>query len=135
VAGRRARLTEPLTVLRGALWEQQGGPPQLTVLDCPALHLAGRGASDEHGHVIAVNLAAPIDHLLCQILHEEVHPVTDPVIRDTMSSIAQDTRTGTPGHALHAALEHAAVEVGEALIQARVPDWSAAYARWRSRFG
>lgn len=129
-----AQLTEPLAVLRSALWEQQGGLPPLTVLDCPALHLAGRGASDEHGHVVAVNLAAPIDHLLCQILHEQVHPVTDPVIRDTMSSTAQDTRVGTPGHALHAALEHAAVEVGEALILARAPEWSEAYARWRGRF-
>jgi hypothetical protein len=130
-----ARLTEPLTVLRAALWEPQGDPPPLTLLDCPALHLAGRATSDAHRHVIAVNLAAPIDHLLCQILHEEVHPVTDPVVRDTMPSTPQDTRAGTPGHALHAAIEHAAIEVGEALILARAPEWSAAYARWRGAWG
>jgi hypothetical protein len=130
-----ARITEPLTVLREALWEPHGDPPPLTLLDCPALHLAGRATSDANGHVIAVNLAAPIDHLLCQILHEEVHPVTDPVVRDTLPPAVQDTRAGTPGHALHAAIEHAALAVGEAVILARAPEWTDAYARWRGRFG
>jgi len=130
-----ARIATPLDVLRRALWEQHGEPPPLTVLDCPALGLAGRAANDLHGRIVAVSLAAPIDHLLCQILHEEIHPVTDPVIRETMPSATQDTRAGTAGHALHAALEHAAIEVGEALIAARASDWTGAYARWRGRFG
>lgn len=128
------RLSGPLTVLREALWESQGDPPPLTVLDCPALRLAGRGGTDTHGHVVAVSLASPVEHLLCQILHEEVHPVTDPVIRGTSPTVAQDTRAGTPGHGLHVAIEHAAIEVGQALIDARAPEWSAAYARWRERF-
>lgn len=128
------RIGGPLGVLRRALWEELGEPPPLTVLDCPALGLAGRGTGDRSGRVVAVSLAAPIDHLLCQILHEEIHPVTDPVVREAMPSAPQDTRAGTPGHALHAALEHAAIEVGEALILARAPEHSAAYARWRSRF-
>lgn len=130
-----ARIGEPLDVLRRALWEEHGEPPPLTVLDCPALGLAGRGASDSHGRIVAVSLAAPIDHLLCQILHEEIHPITDPVIRESMPSFSQDTRAGTPGHALHAAIEHAAIEVGEALILARAPAWAEAYARWRERLG
>ena len=130
-----ARVSGPLAMLRRALWEQHGDPPALTVLDCPSLGLAGRGANDQHGRIVAVSLAAPIDHLQCQILHEEIHPVTDPVIRETMPATAQDTRAGAPGHALHAALEHAAIEVGEALILARAPEWSTAYARWRARFG
>ncbi len=130
-----ARLTEPLGVLRQALWEPHGDPPALTVLDCPALDLAGRATSDAHGHIIAVNLAAPIDHLLCQIFHEEVHPVTDPIVRDSMAGDAQDTRVGTPGHALHVAIEHAAIVVGEAVIEARAPAWREAYTRWRARFG
>jgi hypothetical protein len=128
------RITEPLEALRRALWEQHGDPPPLTVLDCAALGLAGRGAGDRSGRIVAVSLAAPIDHLLCQILHEEIHPVTDPVVRETMRSTAQDTRPDTAGHALHAAIEHTAIEVGEALIQARAPEWTAAYARWRGRF-
>lgn len=129
------RIAAPLTALREALWEQQGAPPPLSVLDCPALGLAGRGGSDAHGRVVAVDLAAPVEHLLCQILHEEVHPVTDPVVRSSMSAVAQDTRVGTPGHALHAALEHAAIEVGQALVEARAPEWTEAYVRWRRRFG
>lgn len=129
-----AEIAEPLAVLRRALWEQRGEAPALTVLDCPALGLAGRGANDPLGRVVAVSLAVPAEHILCQILHEEIHPVTDPVIRETMPSTAQDTRAGTTGYALHAALEHAAVEVGEALIQARAPEWSDAYTRWRCRF-
>jgi hypothetical protein len=128
------RIGEPLEGLRRALWEQHGEPPRLIVLDCPALGLAGRGTGDRTGRVVAVSLAAPIDHLLCQILHEEIHPVTDPIVRETMPSGAQDTRAGTPGHTLHAALEHAAIEVGEALILSRAPVHSAAYARWRGRF-
>ncbi|MCX4239470.1 hypothetical protein [Paraliomyxa miuraensis] len=129
------RIAEPLTMLRRALWEQQGEPPPLLVLDCPALGLAGRGASDARGRVVAVSLAAPVEHLLCQIVHEEIHPVTDPIVRESSRITTQDTRAGTPGHALHGALEHAAIEVGEALIEARAPQWSGAYARWRGRFG
>lgn len=130
-----ARIEEPLDRLRRALWEQHGDPPPLTVLDCPALGLAGRGAGDDRGHVVTVSLGAPVDHVLCQILHEEIHPVTDPVVRESMSATPQDTRAGTAGHALHAALEHAAIEVGEALIQARAPEWTTAYSHWRNRFG
>lgn len=128
------RLQEPLRRLRAALWEQQGPAPPLTVLDCPALGLAGRGGATRDERRVAVNLAAPIEHLLCQILHEEVHAVTDPVVREGLPPVGQDTRSGTPGHATHAALEHAAIEVGEALVSARAPEWSPAYAQWRARF-
>lgn len=130
-----ARIDEPLAALRRALWEPQGEPPALTVLDCPALGLGGRGASDGRGRVVAVSLAAPAEHLLCQILHEEIHPVTDPSVRGTVPASVQDTRAGTAGHALHAALEHVAIEVGQALIAARAPAWAPAYARWRERLG
>lgn len=129
-----ASIAEPLGGLRRALWEPQGEPPPLTVLDCPALGMAGRGAGDRHGRIVAVSLDAPVDHLLCQIVHEEIHAVTDPVIREAMPATLQDTRAGTPGHALHAALEHAAIAVGEALILVRAPQWTAAYARWRERY-
>lgn len=130
-----AEIREPLTTLREALWEQQGPAPALTVLDCPALGLAGRGGATPSERRVAVNLAAPVEHVLCQVLHEEVHPVTDPVVREGLPPVAQDTRAGSPGHATHAALEQAAIEVGEALILARAPSWAPAYARWRDRFG
>lgn len=130
-----ARVIEPLTRLRRALWEQQGPAPPLTVLDCPALGRAGRGGGTPSERRVAVSLSAPVEHLLCQILHEEVHPVTDPAVLGGPVGAAQDTRRGSAGHATHAALEHAAIEVGEALILARAPQWAEAYARWRARWG
>ncbi len=129
-----AALTEPLQLLRGALWERMGAPPPLTVLDCPALDRAGRGASTDHGRVVAVCCQAPLEHLLCQILHEEIHPVTDPLLRKDGLVGSQDTRAGSPGYTVHAALERTALEVGEALILARAPRWAAAYRTWRARF-
>ena len=55
---------------------------------------------------------------------------------DTQSfhGVAQDTRADAPGFALHAELERTAIEVGDALIAARAPRWSHAYAQWRARF-
>jgi hypothetical protein len=38
------------------------------------------------------------------------------------------------GFTLHRELERAAIEVGDALIAARTPQWSPAYASWRARF-
>ena len=127
-----SRVLGPLTELRHALWERHGPPPPLTVLDCPALDRAGRGTTVAHERRVAVSLSAPVEHVLCQILHEEIHPITDPVIREGQPGPAQDTRSGSAGHATHAALEHAAVEVGQALILARAPRWAEAYARWRT---
>lgn len=118
--------------LREALWAAQGQPPPLRVLDCPPLGRHGRGTSMPHGRVVATSLAEPREHVLCQVLHEEVHAITDPAMGATAS---RDTRFGQPGFALHAELEIAAVEVGEALLRARAPAWLPAYARWRVRSG
>lgn len=123
-----------LGCLRRALWERQGEAPPLRVYDCRALGLAGRGASTTQGRAVAVSLAAPVEHILCQVLHEEVHAITDPAVRMGMGGHPRDTRAGSPGHAIHQALEQAAIEVGAALIEARAPAWSAAYGRWRDRF-
>lgn len=123
-----------LAELRSALWEQQAPPPPLVVLDCPALGLAGRGTGNDHERTVAVSLAAPVEHVLCQVLHEEVHAITDPVVRAQAGAAAQDTRAGQPGHAVHQMLEHAAIEVGRAVIEARAPRWAQAYARWQARF-
>jgi hypothetical protein len=126
-------LLEPLATLRTALYERVGEPPPLLILDCPALRLAGRAATRDGTRVIAVSLAQDPGHVLCQTIHEEIHAVTDPVVRSGRSGL-QDTRADSPGFALHRDLEHAAIEVGDALIAARTPQWSAAYARWRARF-
>lgn len=125
-------LAGPLEPLRAGLWERHGGPPPLRLLDVPALRDAGRGTSRAGSSIVAVDLRRPIEHLLCQVLHEEVHLVTDPVVGRPGP---QDTRSGTAGFATHAALEHAAVLVGEALIAARAPAWAPAYRAWCARWG
>ena len=130
----RDAIGEELERLRAALWEQQGESPSLHIYDCPALRAAGRGTSTPEGRAVAVSLAESIEHVLCQVLHEEIHAVTDAVVWSAMGERVRDTRVGAPGHAVHEALEHAAVEVGEALIAARAPRWSDAYHRWRRRY-
>jgi hypothetical protein len=126
-------LLEPLATLRAALYERTGDPPPLTILDCPALRLAGRAATRDGTRIVAVSLARDPGHVLCQTIHEEIHAITDPVVRSGRTA-QQDTRAHAPGFALHRELEHAAIEVGDALIAARTPEWSAAYAAWRARF-
>ena len=130
-------IVEPLQALRAGLWEQHGGPPPLTIVDCPALGWAGRAVSTSGGRVVAVALQRPAEHVLCQVLHEDVHAVTDPVVRASWNprAPARDTAVGSPGFAQHQTLEQAAVEVGDALVAARAPAWSEAYRRWRSRVG
>lgn len=129
-------IVEPLSTLRAALWERDGVPPALTVADCPALGPCGRATETAAGRVVAVSLAQPVEHVLCQVLHEETHALTDPVVRASWAAgPSRDTAVGSAGFHRHQALEVAAVEVGDALIRARTPQWVPAYQRWRARFG
>ena len=89
---------------------------------------------------VAVALDRPVEHVICQVFHEEVHPVTDPAVLAHAGAGdhgygSRDTREGSRGFALHQLLEFAAVETGQAIIDARAPKLRAAYARWRARFG
>lgn len=131
----RREILPDLLRLREGLWERHAAPPPLRVFDCRALGMAGRGAGGLAGRVVAVSLTEPAGHVLCQVLHEEVHAVTDPVVVGAQGSALRDTRSDAPGFAVHRVLEQAAVDVGEALVMARAPRWSEAYVRWRARFG
>ena len=84
-----------------------------------------------------MSLAEPAEHVLCQVLHEETHVVTDPIVcaQWPADGPARDTAVGSAGYERHRALETAAVEVGEAVIAARAPRWLDAYRRWRGRYG
>lgn len=128
-------IVEPLTILRAASWEVFGPPPRLRIFDAPALRRAGRATWVDRERVVAVGLDAPDEHVLCQIFHEEVHAVTDPAIAPRSHRRARDTRTDSPGFFLHRELELAAVEAGQAIVDARLPAWSPAYARWRASVG
>ncbi|MFT5681962.1 MAG: radical SAM superfamily enzyme YgiQ (UPF0313 family)/protein-L-isoaspartate O-methyltransferase [Myxococcota bacterium] len=133
LAGVGAALSAPLQRLRERMWEQTGAAPPLTVLDCPALGLSGRATGAGSARLVAVSLSQPRDHILCQVLHEEMHPLTDPLVREDRSS--RDTRAGTPGAALHAELEGVAVAATDAFLSARAPELMADFVRWKRRLG
>ncbi len=113
---------------------QDGDPPPLRVLDCPALGQAGRASSWAGERLVAVSLAEPAEHVLMQVLHEELHPITDPLVRQQRSAARRDTRVGSPGHALHAELESVAIGATRALLEARAPRWLPAFESWCARW-
>lgn len=122
-------LPERLAPLRERMW--QGRPPPLRVLHVPALGRCGRGAIVDGEHRVAVSLDQPDEHVWMQVLHEEMHPVTDPyVLAERPRGEVRDTRSGAEGHALHAALEDLAVRTTEALLRAHHPEALPAFSRW-----
>jgi hypothetical protein len=127
-----ANLVPLLARLRAALVEE---PPPLVLLDCPALGPHGRACWRAGERRVAVSLAQPLEHVVCQILHEEAHAVSDPEVRAGQCEAHRDTRAGTPGHALHLALERAAVATGARAIEKAEPALEGAYAAWCARYG
>lgn len=127
----QAAIDAPLSLLRAALWAQiDRDPPPLRVIDCRALRRHGRAASLDGERVVAVSLGEAPEHILCQVLHEETHPISD---RLAGRATDRDTRPGTPGHATHRRLEWAAVALGQRVVDAVAPEWSAAYEAWVAR--
>jgi hypothetical protein len=130
-----ALLRHRLQPLREHLWSGLGQlAPPLEVLDCDALLSApftfGRGATVRGRRLVAVSLAADAEHVLLQILHEEIHPVSDPAVTGPRRGAARDTRARSEGYGLHIELERVAVELGWALLEARDPALLPAYRRW-----
>ncbi len=133
VAAVAAWLPERLAPLRSILW--QGRPPPLVVLDAPALGRRGRATVVDGEHRVAVSLGQPDEHVLLQVLHEEMHPVTDPHVELPPGGPERDTRVGSPGFARHAALEDLALRTTEALLQTHAPALLPAFLRWRGALG
>ena len=129
----RARIDGPLRRLRVQLWSQRGGPPSLLVLDVPALGRHGRGSWRRDTRVVATSLDGDPMHTLMQVLHEEVHPVTDPVVRSEQGEGPRSTTPGTDGFVLHRELERVAVAATGALIDARAPELAPAFQQWVDR--
>jgi hypothetical protein len=125
-------LARPLERLRGALWSD---PPPLEIFDCEALGASGRGLLGRSRHRIAVSLREPLASVLFQIFHELVHGVSDREVRARFPGADRDTRKGSPGHALHVALERHALDYGEEVVAREAPAWLEAYRKWRARFG
>ncbi|MEM6931585.1 MAG: hypothetical protein AAF602_31935, partial [Myxococcota bacterium] len=126
-------LLSDLQALREQLWAPRGlRPPPLVLLDVPALGRRARATTVDGERRIATSLAMPPDHVLMQVLHEEMHPVTDPlVLAELGHSLAdRDTRPGARGFALHQRLEQTAVEATAAFLNARAPEHLGAFERW-----
>ncbi|MGC6494038.1 MAG: radical SAM protein [Myxococcota bacterium] len=126
-----------LQALRELLYAAQGAPPPLKLLHVPALGGRARATQRACGtRVVATDLAQPRAHVVLQVLHEEVHPITDPIVMEEWDdAVSRDTRPGTRGYALHQALESTAVAATEALLQQRAPDWMPAFSAWKTRVG
>lgn len=129
-----AEVTPALMACRRAA--HGGEPPPLLIWDVPALGRHGRAARTATHRIVATSLAEPSAHLFCQILHEEIHPVTDPIVRDMLGDLGgRDTRVDSPGFMLHRALEIAAVEGGRQVIESTAPQFGDAYAQWCAAHG
>jgi radical SAM superfamily enzyme YgiQ (UPF0313 family)/protein-L-isoaspartate O-methyltransferase len=110
-------------------------PPPLVVLDCPALGPRGRATTFEGLRRVAVSLDEPADFVVMQVLHEEMHVVTDPHVLGEHAGATRDTRVGTEGWALHAALEEMAILATHALLSAKAPEELPAFQAWCTRMG
>lgn len=113
-------------------------PPPLIIWDVPALGRHGRAAGVDGNRVVATSLAEPSPHVFCQVLHEEMHPITDPIVAEMFEGLdlsARDTHVDGAGYALHRALEVAAVEGGRQIVEQVAPQFSEAYSRWCAAHG
>ena len=90
----------------------------------------GRATTVQGRRVVAVDLGQPEEHAALQVLHEELHPITDPVVLAEQGGGARDTRPGEAGWALHRELERVAVAATHAFLQAHDPSWLPALKRW-----
>ena len=134
-AGQVREALEGLGELFDALWARRAQPtPQLIVRDAPALGKRGRGLKRGDHHLIATSLAEPIEHVLCQIIHEAIHPVSDAEL-DAKGAAGRDTREGSTGFERHQRLEVHAVSVGQGLIDSHAPMLKDAYRDWRDQVG
>lgn len=124
-----AALVPPLVAVRASLWSP-AAPPPLRVLHAPSLRHHARAATVRGERVVATSLDEPPSHSLCQILHEETHPISD---RTVPPAGDRDTRAGSPGHATHLRLERAAVERTAVALSSAAPELLPAYAEWRRR--
>ena len=132
-------LDGPLPPLRQALWSHSGLAPRLCILDCDSLQRAGgthgRAMTHQGDQVVAVSLAAPRAQVLCQLLHEEVHSITDPQVLAGEPMAGRDTRAGSEGFDLHRRLERRAVELGRQLVDAVAPELRGDYKTWQDANG
>lgn len=131
-----AHVGPALLQLRATLWEQQGkSPPPLRVLHCPDLGPRARATAIGGMRWVATSLLESPEHVLLQVLHEEMHPLTDPVVMSDWAGPQRDTRSGTDGYSLHQQLESVAIGATQAVLEAWAPEHLPAFERWLERLG
>ena len=119
---------------RAHLYAARGAPPPLRILDVPALGKRARATTlPGTVRVVAADLGQPAEHAQLQVFHEEVHPVTDPIVHAEHGGNAlRDTRVDQPGWSLHREIERVAVGATWALLQRHDPSWLPALDAWRA---
>ncbi|MGK0349012.1 MAG: protein-L-isoaspartate O-methyltransferase [Myxococcota bacterium] len=128
------QLAQPLARLRDRLWEAQNKPvPPLVVVDAPALGAAGRATTVGDERVVAVSFAQPLAHVLMQVLHEEIHPITDPLVLAELGDVQRDTHVNGDGFGVHQELEQTAVMATEAFLTQRARERMPDFRRWHQQ--
>jgi len=80
---------------------------------------------------VAVSLLEKREHIVMQVLHEEVHPLTDPLVEGPQG----DTRKDSPGWSLHHEREQLAVAATEAFLLQKAPGWIGPFREWVEQIG
>lgn len=112
----------------------QGAPPSLTLLHSPALYSSGRGAQFSADHrLIAVSFLSSSSWVFCQMLHEEVHVVTD-LLFDPTQLTSRDSRQNQTGYMVHQTLELKAVDRTSELIRQSCPQRIPDDINWRTTY-
>ncbi len=128
-------LEAPLAAARTALWRRADRtPPPALVLDARALGAHGRGTAIDGRQIVATSFARADEDLFCTILHEETHAVSDAAVRREHPGVVRATARGNAGHALHRALEDAALRLADEVVREAVPELAGYHARWIARY-
>lgn len=124
------QLARDLEQLRGLLYRDRQ-PPPLRVLHAPALGRRGRAMQVGEERRVAVSLLEKREHIVMQVLHEEVHPLTDPLVEGPQG----DTRKDSEGWSLHQEREQLAVAATEAFLLQKAPGWIGPFRAWVEQIG
>ena len=131
-----ASLSGSLQRLREQLYEPSGRiAPPLLVLDVPALGRHARATTLGGERVVATSLGEAPGHVLMQVFHEEMHPITDPIVlaENGVDAASRSTAVSQEGFAVHQLLEQTAVGATEAFLQARAPSLMHDFETWKQR--
>ncbi len=124
-------VAEPLEACRALL----DAPLPLHVVDVPALGAHARMSVADGQRVVALSLDAPADEVLCQLVYAEAHGEVEGEVFAEGGRRARDTRRGSAGWTLHAALDGAVLDRCRGLLDAAWPAALPGFEAWSRRLG